>query len=139
MKRTAFLLLLACFYLQGPVGALEIYVDGKKYDSFASYKASERNKAQVMPKLSAKPLSEETRHRLYLLGIETGVIGAMRSFDHPNGSGGYMINGVLVPQELESVLAQTVGSSEIPKLLIIEPGKLRIMALTADDKSFDSK
>jgi len=117
--------------------ALEIYVNGQKFDSFEAYKASKN--AQLKKILLNHHDLPPGSHQLAVIGVEDGVVGALKNFYVPQNQIGEAINRTIRPADLEDVLAQAVGGSDIPKLLIASPGKLRILAFTTSDKSLNSK
>ncbi len=125
MRRILFLVL--CVFLgvaPQARGAVEIYAKGHQYDSLQAYLASKKSAALLSPQ---KELSDTALHQLYVLGVEHGVVDALRDFySTPVGCS-------ITAEQLQGAIAQAVTRSKEPKLLISQPGKVRIMALTAQD------
>lgn len=80
-------------------------------------------------------ISNSTRHQLYVLGVENGMVGALQDFYQTWGQSDIPITRRISSEQLQEAISQAVTSSKYPKLLISEPGKMRIMALTADDST----
>ncbi len=77
--------------------------------------------------VNQEKLSEADLHKLYVLSVENGVVGALRDFySNPIG------RSITVAQ-LKEAIAQAVTTSKDPKFLISRPGKVRIMSLTAQE------
>ena len=115
---------------------IEIYVNGHKYPSFEAYRAAEKL-VLLKPKPSPVPLkkiSDAIQHKLYVLSVENGVVGALRDFYQNGGQSDLQVTRQIVPDQLQAAIAQALATSKGPKLLIATPGKVRIMALTADEE-----
>jgi hypothetical protein len=126
MNRILFLglcvILIASAHAQGPV---EIYARGQKYGSLQDYLASKKSAAtQVHRKLSDADL-----HRLYVLSIENGMVNALQDFYQAWGNADLKVRRISLGQ-VQDLIRQAVTSSKSTKLLIVQPGKLRIMSLT---------
>ena len=80
-----------------------------------------------------KSLSDKALHKLYVLSVEKGVVGALQDFYQSMGSSGLQIARKISTDQLQDAIAQAVTTSNDPKLVISEPGKVRIMALTTDE------
>jgi hypothetical protein len=125
MRRILFLLL--CINLLAPLayGAIEIYANGHKYDSLQAYLVSKKSAVVKTSQVSRKNLSDSTRHKLYVLSIENGMVSALQDFYMP----GTLIGRTITSKQLQGAIQQAVTASQDPKLLISKPGKVRIMAL----------
>jgi len=131
MKRILFLVLWVIFgYGPQAQGAIEIYANGHKYSSPQEYLASKKPAKIVQSHqsgITAKGdpyninLSNTTLHELYVLSIENGVVGALQDFY------GTLASRSITPEQLQEAIQQAVTRSKDPKLLISEPGKVRIM------------
>ena len=75
-------------------------------------------------------LSDSTRHKLYVLSVENGMVGALQDFYQAWGQSEPQMARTITPEQLQEVLEDSVTKSKDPKLLITEPGKVRIMTLT---------
>jgi hypothetical protein len=164
MKRILFLILWIIPALGAQAqGAIEIYVNGHKYDSLQAYQASKkavvaptpaslnsqqedyiRKEAQQLGidvdlskvktiQINQQGLSDSTRHKLYVLSVEHGVVGALQGFYQAQGQYDIPITHMISSVQLQGAIQQAVTASKDPKLLITEPGKMRIMALTTDE------
>jgi len=78
-------------------------------------------------------LSGKTMHQFYVLSVENGVVGALQDFYQSWGQTNLQLNSIISSEELQLAIQQAVATSKDPKFLISEPGKVRIMALTAQD------
>ena len=179
MKRILFLVLwsIPLLGLQAQ-GAIEVFVDGHKYDSFQAYLASQKTAVAKTPptgvalnnqeeeyirkeaqelgidvdfnkvktfQINPKGSSDKSLHQFYVLSVEHGVIGALQDFyqNWPSSRTFTVVQGQAEPQmphlisseQLQTVIQQAVATSKEPKLLISEPGKVRIMALNTDEAS----
>jgi len=136
---------------------VEIYADGRKYDSLSVYKASKHTlnlgdlhpKAKVqgtVPLTQTAPLtlSELTMHELYGLGVEEGVLWAMKDFyqtlnpgrDFPHEHTIVLSTPTSHPisaAQMEGAIKKAVTASGSPKFLISEAGKMRILTMTSRD------
>ena len=133
MKRILFLVLWIIPVLSSSSqGAIEIFADGHKYDSLQAYQASEKSSTVQTSAASAEltDLSNITRHQLYVLSVENGVVGALQDFYQSQGVLDFQLSHRISSEQLQEVIQQTVTKSTDPKLLISEPGKLRIMSLS---------
>jgi len=74
-----------------------------------------------------------TQHKLYVLSVENGVVDALQDFYQPQGQQGFPIGQEISSEQLQAAIQQAVTASKEPKLLISEPGKVRIMALTSQE------
>ena len=70
-------------------------------------------------------------HRLYVLSVENGVVSALEDFYQTRGKSDFQITRNISSEQLQEAIGQAVAMSKDPKLLISEPGKVRIMALTS--------
>jgi hypothetical protein len=125
-------------------GSIEIYAKGHKYDSIQEYLASKKLPVNSIQE-SQNNLSDPTRHRLCVLGVENGIVTALQDFYEPNIPLGVaasslmpsartlLVSRKLTVEQLQEAIQQAVTASKYPKLLISEPGKVRIMALTTED------
>jgi hypothetical protein len=154
MKRTLFFILSIMFALQYQAyGDIEIYADGHKYDSMEAYqesksapvvKSSADSGQAKMLKVAKKGISDLTRHKLYVMSIENGIVGVFQDFYHTWVVSGHQMAITFKPKtpvsrrislaQLQDAIAKAVTSTKGPKLLITGPGKLRIMALSAANK-----
>ncbi len=106
-------------------GAVEIYANGHQYDSLQEYLASKKSAVAPSP---PEKLSDIALHKLYVLSVENGVVGALQDFySTPVGRS-------ITAEQLQEAIQQAVTKSKDPKLLISKPGKVRIMSLNAQDK-----
>ena len=126
MKRILFLVLWVILVFQTPAYAqIEIYAHGYKYGSLQEYLASKKSAKSIQG--HQKNSFDATLHELYVLSIENGVVDALQDFY------GTLANRSIAPEQLQEAIQQAVTGSKDPKLLISEPGKVRIMTPTADD------
>jgi hypothetical protein len=109
-------------------GAIEIYANGHKYASPQEYLASKTLAAVPSP----KELSDTTRHQLYVLSVENGVVDALQDFYENQGQSGFQVARRITSAQLQQAIEQTVTGSKDPKLLISNPGKMRIVAISPD-------
>lgn len=150
MIRTLFLVLclILGFWPQARGTSIEIYAHGHKYDSLQAYLVSKKAAAVssrpqkysgstefTLSKAEGLTTGERTLHQLYVLGVENGMVGALRDFYETRGPSAFQMTQRIYPEQLPEVIAQAVAASENPKFLISRPGKVRIMALTAQDRS----
>ena len=77
-------------------------------------------------------MPDKALHKLYVLSVEDGVVGAFQDFYQPQGQSDIQVSQKISSAQLQSVIQQAVTTSNAPKLLIAQPGKVRIMALTTD-------
>ena len=128
MMKVLFLILYFSLVLkvhaQTPV---EIYAKGNKYGSLQAYEASKGHPAagQSLP-------SESARHQLYVLSVEQGVVNALKGF-YQTFLPSIPLGRINSPDEIQEAIRKAVTASNAPKLLISQPGKVRIMTLGADD------
>jgi hypothetical protein len=92
------------------------------------------NKVKTL-QINQKGLSGESMHKLYVLSVEDGVIGALQDFYQTRGQSNVRVNSIISSEELQEAIQQAVATSKDPKFLISEPGRVRIMALTAQDSA----
>ncbi len=85
--------------------------------------------------IDQRNLTDKALHQLYVLSVENGVVGALKDFYQGLGQPASQGPRRITVNQLQGVIRQAVTSSKDPKLLISEPGKVRIMALTTDDAS----
>lgn len=140
MRRTLFLVLWLVFAFGSQARAIEIYVNGHKYGSLEAYKAYQRTMTatpvslgrplKTLP-MGPQDISDATRHQLYVLSVENGMVGALQDFYQAQGQPDFQTPHIGSSEELQEAIQQAVTASAAPKLLIAQPGKLRIMALTA--------
>ncbi|MBF0511872.1 MAG: hypothetical protein HQL13_06050 [Candidatus Omnitrophica bacterium] len=104
----------------------ELYIRQKAKQSGVDVDFSKMKTLQV----KEARISEATRHKLYVLSVENGVVRALEDFYQMHRGWGHIAQNLPVNQ-LEGAIQQAVTQSKSPKLLISEPGKLRIMSLNA--------
>jgi hypothetical protein len=128
MKRILFLVLWTMLISGGAhaQGAIEIYVDGHRYGSFEAYLASKRSVKGFQK--DKNDLSDPTRHKLYVMSVENGMVDALSDF-YQN----WALARRIAPEQLQEAIAQAVADSKGPKFLIASPGKVRIMTLAPDN------
>ena len=80
-------------------------------------------------------LSDESLHRLYVISVEKGVVGALQDFYQTWAQPDLQIPRTITSQQLQGALQEAVITSKEPKLLISEPGKVRVMSLQPVDTS----
>ena len=120
MKRILFLVLWVILVFQALVYAqIEIYANGHKYNSLQEYLASKKSAKTFQG--HQKNSFDAALHELYVLSIENGMVDALQDFY------GTLANRSITPQQLQEAIQQAVTRSKGPKLLISEPGKVRIM------------
>jgi len=83
--------------------------------------------------IKPKSQSELAQHRLFVLGIENSVVGALQEFYQNWGQSDIRMPKEVSVDQLQQIIEQAVSSSKEPKLLISEPGKVRIMSISADN------
>ncbi len=127
MIRTLFFIL-TIILAYGPQaqGSIEIYAKGQRYASLQAYLQSEK---PVHP----KPLSDNTRQKLYQLSIENGMVGVLQDFYLTMDKPVPVMARTITTNQLQEAIEQEVTSSKGPKLLISEQGKVRIMTLATSD------
>ena len=81
-------------------------------------------------------LSDTTRHNLYVLSVENGVVDALRDFYLTWGQPDFQMQRSISTMQLQEAIAQAVTQSKYPKLLISKPGKIRIMDLDNSEGNF---
>jgi hypothetical protein len=167
MIRILFLVLwIMPFLFSQAQGALEIYVDGHKYDSFQAYLASKKAAVIKNPatpvtlnnqeeddirkeakqwgmdvdfskvktfQVGQKDMPDKTLHQFYVLSVEHGVVGALQDFYQNWGQSEVQVPRTISSEQLQVAIQQAVATSKEPKLLISEPGKVRIMAMSPDN------
>ena len=80
--------------------------------------------------VNQKKLSDSSLHKLYVQGVENGMVDALEDFYQSLGQPDIRMSRKISSEQLQEVIQQAVITSQYPKLLISEPGKVRIMALT---------
>jgi hypothetical protein len=85
--------------------------------------------------INHKNLSDGALHKLYVLSIENGMVGALQDFYQAWGQSNLRVNNIISSEQLQEAIQQAVATSNEPKLLISEPGKIRIMVLTVEDRT----
>jgi hypothetical protein len=85
--------------------------------------------------IGQKKSSDAALHKLYVLSVENGMVGALRDFYQAWGQSDFQMARRITSEQLQEAIEQEVTTSKVPKLLIAEPGKVRIMSLTAQDSS----
>ena len=133
MLRTLFLILWTIPFMASLAeGDIEIYANGHKYNSIQAYVAAKKLAAS-RPAPTPVPLkgnmSDATLHKLYVLSVENGVVGALQDFYQNVGHSDFQITHQISSDQLQEAIQQAVTTSKDPKLLIAEPGKMRIMGL----------
>ncbi|MBF0571280.1 MAG: hypothetical protein HQL12_05350 [Candidatus Omnitrophica bacterium] len=83
--------------------------------------------------IKQKNVSDSTLHKLYVLSVEKGIASALREFYQTRAESDFQIPRNISAEQLQGAIQQAVTTSKGPKFLISGPGKVRIMALTADD------
>lgn len=134
MKRIVFLVLWIIPVLGTRAqGGIEIYVNGHKYGSFEAYLASKKTVAANVP-VSQKPkgLSDLTLHKFYVLSVEHGVVDALEDFYENWGQLDNPMPRKISSEQLQEAIQEAVSASKDPKLLISEPGKVRIMSMSSE-------
>ena len=101
-------------------GAIEIYANGHEYDSLQAYLASKKF-TEAVTVTPPKKLSDTALHKLYVLSVENGVAVALQDFYETRGQ-----SDLISLEQLQGAIQQAVTRSKDPKLLISEPGKVRI-------------
>jgi hypothetical protein len=169
MKRILFFVFWAALWFTPQArGDIEIYANGRQYDSLQAYLAAEkaanapstavpasldnqqedyiRKEAQQWGinvdlkkiktlQIDHKNLSDTSLHKLYVLSVENGMVGALQEFYQTWGQSDLPINSIISSEQLQEAIQQAVATSKDPKLLISEPGKVRIMELITEDSS----
>ena len=74
-------------------------------------------------------LSNAALHKLYVLSVEHGMVSALQDFYQAWGQPAVRITRSINAEQLQEAIQEQVTVSRSPKLLISEPGKVRIMAL----------
>lgn len=92
------------------------------------------NKIKTL-KIDQDSISPSTIHKFYVLSVENGVVSALQDFYQAWGQADLQTPQSISTGQLEGVIQQAVSASKDPKLLISEPGKVRIMSLTPDKSS----
>ena len=144
--------------------AIEIYANGHKYDSLQTYLTSKEPVKAIVPssapvslnsqqedyirkeaqqlgikvdfskvktyQVNQKKIPDTVLHKLYVLSVENGVVNALQDFYEARGQSDFQIS----PEQLQGAIQQEVTMSKNPKLLISQPGKVRIMSLTAQGR-----
>jgi hypothetical protein len=129
MFKTVFLFLcFVPFLCPQAYGSVEIYAKGHQYDSLQTYLTS---KKLALFRAHQKGLSDETRHKLYVLSIENGITGVLQDFYQAWDQSRLQTVFRISPDQLQNAIQQAVTASKDPKLLISQPGKVRIMELTS--------
>ena len=82
--------------------------------------------------VNQESLNDTTRHQLYVLSVENGVVSALQDFYHNRGQYDIQMPHRISSAQLQGAIQQAVTRSKDPKLLISEPGKIRIMAISPD-------
>ncbi|MDE1921127.1 MAG: hypothetical protein KGJ09_06845 [Candidatus Omnitrophica bacterium] len=153
MKRTLFFTLSVFFACQSACGAVEIYAAGRRYISFEAYQEAQ-NAAQASAAavaLDRRQKSDDRQendirrqagklgikmdlsaHRLYVLGAENGMNKALQDFNQKPGETGPRAFRAISSEELQEAIQRAVTVSKTPKLIIAQPGKLRIMDLSTE-------
>jgi hypothetical protein len=149
-------------FLGGPAKGVEIYANGHRYASMQEYQDMKNAAAiSTVPALSRKDenfilkegqklgikvdlskvktiqlkpkLSDVALHNLYILGVERGVVDALRNFYQKMSPSDIRVTPRILSNQLQDVIKQEVTTSKNPKLLISQHGKMRIMSLTPDN------
>ena len=122
-----------CFFQVVLVGAqtnIEIFADGHRYDSFKDYQDSKKHLEVLSKQAKTATMSPATQHRLYVMSVEKGVVGALEDFYEQRSSPAIQLAHRVTLDQMQEAIQEAVTSSKGPKLLISQPGKIRIMALT---------
>ena len=131
MQRILFLVL--SFILGAPGlsrAAIEIDANGHHYDSLQAYLASEKTTSVV-----AIAPADGGAHRLYSFSVEDGVKDALTDFKQHQKRSDLKITPQITSAQLQAVLEAAMSNSKGPKLLISQPGKMRILSLDAQEPS----
>ena len=139
MLRILFLFLWIIPVLASPaLGAVEIYANGHKFDSIQDYTSWEES-ALHSKALSLKDgqikISDTTRRKLYILSIENGMAGILQNFYQTWGQSVLPVTHRISSDQLQEAIQQAVMASTDPKMLISQPGKMRIVDLNLGDSS----
>jgi len=147
MMRILFLVLwvISVFGPQARGATIEIYANGHKYDSLQAYLTSKKivvGAGHAQPLHDSeharpvhKELSDTALHQLYVLSVEHGIVDSLQDFYQTWGQSDFQVIRRISSEQLQQAIQQAVTRSKDPKLLISGPGKVRIMALTADDST----
>ena len=160
MIRILFLVLWVVMILTAPSNAaVEVYINGHKYDSIEAYLASKKTigveddyikevagsygikvdlskiKTFQISKRDQPKVSDQTMHKLYVMSLENGVVDALKDFYNSRGQFDLTIPYRISPRQLPDVIQRSVTTSNAPKLLISQPGKVRIMDLSPSSTS----
>ena len=118
------------------LGAVEIYANGHKFDSIQDYTSWEES-ALHSKALSLKDgqikISDTTRRKLYILSIENGMAGILQNFYQSWGQSALPVTHRISSDQLQGAIQQAVMASTDPKMLISQPGKMRIVDLNLGD------
>jgi len=107
-------------YVSKEAKQLGIDVDPKKVKTF---------------RIGRKGLTSDNLHKLYVLSVESGVVGALQDFYQTWGQSDFQMTRRISSEQLQEAIQQAMATSKDPKLLISEPGKVRIMVLTTKNIS----
>ena len=80
--------------------------------------------------VNKKDLPDKLMHRLYVLSVEKGVVNALQDFYKTWGQTDFQLSHIITSQQLQEAIKEAVTASDNTKLLISEPGKVRIMDLS---------
>jgi hypothetical protein len=80
--------------------------------------------------VNQRGVSDATMHQLYVLGVEHGMVEALHDFYQSWGESNFQMPKRISSEQLQEAIQQAVTTSKDPKLLISEPGKMRIMAMS---------
>ncbi len=105
-------------YIQQQAQKLGIHVDFSKVKTY---------------QVNQESMSNTTLHRLYVLSVENGIVGALRDFYQDHGQSIFYGGHKVSSQQLQEAIQQAVTTSRGPKLFISQPGKVRIMAMSTDN------
>jgi tRNA A37 N6-isopentenylltransferase MiaA len=101
---------------------IEIYANGQRYASLQAY-IEAREAGELDPKI----------HKLFVLGVENGVIEALQDFYQSRTQEDLPQIRTIPLSRLQQYLKQTISMSKDPKLVIAQPGKVRILTLAPQD------
>ena len=138
MLKILFLFLWIIPFGASPVhGAIEIYAHGHKFDSIQEYNSWKESSVHIKKDSSSKAhqvnLSDATRRKLYVLSIENGMAGILQNFYQSWGQSALPVTHRISSDQLQGAIQQAVMASTDPKMLISQPGKMRIVDLGVEN------
>ena len=79
--------------------------------------------------VNQQKIPDNIQHQLYVLSVEDGMVNALKDFYQTWDQADLIQIRKISSDQLQEAIQQAVTASKEPKLLISEPGKVRIMAL----------